>query len=181
MRWPETGLQWVPTSPRIPDYSAVMGYAMTGLGCYVGGFRHGVGDQHPFRGLSHKNVPADLLSRELEGCRIPGLRFQKVSVSVKGAKPATGIYVEITDWEDWRPTELSFYLMRLACKLEKTNPFATTPQGQINGFLRHMGSNEYLEALKREGARVNVEAFLTDWQAKCRVYQNSTRKFWLYQ
>lgn len=181
MRWPETGLRWVPTSPRIPDYAAVMGYAMTGLGCYLGGFRHGVGDQHPFRGLSHKSIPADLLSRELEGCRIPGLRFQKVSVSVKGAKPATGIYVEITDWEDWRPTELSFYLMRLACKLEKANPFTTTPQGQVNGFLRHMGSNEYLEALKREGARVNVEAFLADWQAKCRVYQNSTRKFWLYQ
>ncbi|HYD83810.1 MAG TPA: DUF1343 domain-containing protein, partial [Opitutus sp.] len=34
MRWPETGLKWVPTSPMIQDFSAVIGYAMVGLGTY---------------------------------------------------------------------------------------------------------------------------------------------------
>lgn len=49
MRWPETGLTWVPTSPMIQDFSACIGYAMVGLGTYWDpsvnfdiGFRHGL-------------------------------------------------------------------------------------------------------------------------------------------
>ena len=51
MRWPETGLAWVPTSPFMPDFSAIVGYPMTGLGCQLGGFSNGVGSQYPFRGI----------------------------------------------------------------------------------------------------------------------------------
>jgi len=31
MRWPETGLKWIPTSPMIPDSAAAAGYPMVGL------------------------------------------------------------------------------------------------------------------------------------------------------
>jgi uncharacterized protein YbbC (DUF1343 family) len=61
MRWPETGLRWVPTSPMIPDFSAAVGYAMTGLGTYIGGFRHGVGQRYPFRGLLHLRITSDVV------------------------------------------------------------------------------------------------------------------------
>ena len=63
MRWPETGLTFVPTSPYVPDFAACVGYAMTGLGCYLGGFRHGVGDQYPFRGVSHLSIKSEVLER----------------------------------------------------------------------------------------------------------------------
>ena len=180
MRWPDTGLKWIATSPMIQDYSAVMGYAMTGLGCYLGGFRHGVGDQHAFRGIYHKAVPSDFVEKELNAFHIPGLRFQKISVPGRDGKAATGIYIEINDWDDWRPTELSFYLMKLACKYEKQNPFVTTPQGQVNGFLRHMGNTAFYEALKREGARIDVDLYIRDWQTRCKAYQTASRKYWLY-
>jgi uncharacterized protein YbbC (DUF1343 family) len=180
MRWPDTGLKWIPTSPMIQDYSAVMGYAMTGLGTYLGGFRHGVGEQHAFRGIYHKMVQSDFVQRELEAFHIPGLRFQKISVPGRDGKPATGIFIEIIDWDDWRPTELSFYLMKLACKYEKANPFVVTPQGQVNGFLRHMGNTAFYEALRRDGARVDVDSHIRDWQGKCRIYQTASRKYWLY-
>ena len=41
--WTQTGLKWVPTSPYIPNLSAVLGYAMTGLGAQEGDFSHGIG------------------------------------------------------------------------------------------------------------------------------------------
>ncbi len=181
MRWPDTGLSWIPTSPMIRDYAAVMGYPMSGLGCYLGGFRHGVGEQYPFRGLSHKTVSSEVVERELRACNIPGLRFRKVSVQVPGGKPATGIFIEVADWEEWRPTELSFHLMRLACKLEKNNPFLSTPQGTVNGFLRHMGSTAFLEALRKEGSHIDVESWIRDWQSRSRVYQQQVRRYWLYE
>ena len=54
MLWTQTGLRWKPTSPYIPDLSAVLGYPMTGLGAQMGGFRHGIGTDYPFRFLTFK-------------------------------------------------------------------------------------------------------------------------------
>ena len=78
MRWPETGLNWVPTSPMIQDFSAVIGYAMVGLGTYFDprnkfdiGFRHGVGTQYAFRGISHRTVKSEVIERELRALKIP--------------------------------------------------------------------------------------------------------------
>ena len=180
MRWPETGLRWVPTSPMIPDFSAAVGYAMTGLGTYIGGFRHGVGQRYPFRGLLHLRITSDVVEKELKALAIPGIAFRRVSSPNRSGKPATGLYVEVTDWDDWRPTELSFHLMRLGCKLEGGNPYAAASKGIQQGFLRHMGDSDFFADLVAKGARVDVERWLVRWQAENRAYVASKKRFWLY-
>lgn len=180
MRWPETGLKWIPTSPMIQDFAATIGYPMMGLGTYLTGFSHGVGPYHAFRGISHPRIKDDVLEKELRALNLPGLNYRRISVPGRNGKPATGVYVEVTDFDDWRPTELSFYLMRLACKYEARNPFAHAPALNINGFMKHMGSTEFFNAIKRDGARTDVATFIRDWGARAKVYQQQTRKFWLY-
>ena len=181
MRWPETGLKFVPTSPYIPDFAACVGYATVGLGTYLGGFTHGIGSEYPFRGLAHHAVKGEVLERELNALHLPGLKFSLVSAASKNGQTTTGVYVEVTDWDAWQPTELSFYMMKLACQLEPKNPFATASEVQAQGFLRHMGSTAYFEALRRDGAKVNVEAFLADWRARDQIYQEMSRRYWLYR
>ncbi len=180
MRWPETGLRWVPTSPMIPDFSSCMGYPMTGLGTYLGGFRHGVADRYPFRGVLHLKVRSEIVERELRALNLPGVAFRRVSSPNGQGEPATGIYVEVTDWDDWRPTELSFHLMRLACKLEPVNPFAAASRGMQQGFLRHMGSTEFFQDLITRGSRVDVGIWISRWEARNRVYQQQSKRHWLY-
>lgn len=180
MRWPETGLRWVPTSPMIPDFSAAVGYAMTGLGTYIGGFRHGVGQRYPFRGILHLRVTSDVVEKELKALSIPGVAFRRVSSPNRNGKPATGLYVEVTDWDDWRPTELSFHLMRLGCKLEGRNPYADAPKGIQQGFLRHMGDGDFFADLVSKGARVDVKRWLARWEAENRAYIAAKKRFWLY-
>jgi len=180
MRWPETGLRFTQTSPKIQDFPAVVGYAMTGLGCQIGGFKHGVGEQFPFRGISYNGLPTDTLLKELESLHIPGLVFRKITVTDKQGRPAYGIYVEVADWSAWRPTELSFQLMRLTCKLTAKNPFASANGIQSRSFNIHTGSTEWWNALRRDGARVDVESFLRVWQQRDQAYQQQTRPFWLY-
>ena len=70
--------------------------------------------------------------------------------------------------------------MKLACKFEAKNPFAPGPGRDFSGFLRHMGSTAFFEALQRDGARIDVDAFLRDWDAKAKIYQQQSRKYWLY-
>ncbi len=181
MRWPETGLNFVPTSPMVRDFAAVMGYAMIGLGCEYSGFRHGVGAHHPFRGLTFKGVTADRLGRDLTALNLPGLGYRKITVPGPDGKPREGVYVDVVDWNAWRPTELSFHLMRLACRYDPPNPFQKITPVQARSFNIHVGSTEWWNALKRDGARVDVERHVEVWRAQALQYQQHTRKYWLYQ
>jgi uncharacterized protein YbbC (DUF1343 family) len=180
MRWPETGLAFTPTSPFVQDYASVMGYAMTGLGCEIGGFSHGVGRLYPFRGIAYKGRPVDQLQKELEAFRLPGLAFAKVTAADASGKPVMGVYVEVTDWDAWRPADLSFYLMRLACRWSSSNPFANASSEKVSLFNKLVGSHAWWTALRRDGARVDVEGFLADWHQRALVYQQQVRRYWLY-
>ena len=180
MLWPETGLRFVPTSPLVRDFNAVVGYAMVGLGCEFSGFKHGVGASYPFRGLTFKNVTSDKLIKDLSSLRLPGLVFRKVIVPEPGASPKEGVYVDVTDWSAWNPTELSFQLMRLACRYDPPNPFAKLNDKDTRSFNIHVGSTAWWTALKHDGARVNLDSFLADWHSKDTIYQQQTRKYWLY-
>ena len=180
MRWPETGLTYVPTSPYVPDFAACVGYAMTGLGCQIGAFTHGVGTQYPFRGLFYTGKAVDAIQRELEALRLPGLSFRKVSALKPNGQAAIGVYVEVTDWDDWHPTDLSFHLMRLACKFSGTNPFAKATPAETRTFNIHTGSAELWKALRRDGAKVDIEGFIADWRKRDAIFQQASRKFWLY-
>lgn len=190
MRWPDTGLKFVPTSKMIRDFAAVEGYPMTGLGSYFDpkagfdlGFRTGVGAAHPFRGLSHRRATLEQLEQELRALqpKLPGLAFQRVTApNAKTGKPGTGLIVQITDPAEWRPTELNFWMMKLACKYSPQNPFSPVQGRDVSGFLRHMGSQEFADDIARQGAKVDVEKWLRQWREQATAFQQQSRKFWLY-
>ncbi len=181
MRWPETGLTWVPTSPYIPTFSAVEGYPMTGIGTQWGGFKNGIGTAYPFRGISYHGVRFDTLEKELVSQNIQGIGFRRVSVpDPKTGKPELGLYVEINDWDLWRPTELSAYLLKLSCALSPRNPFSSMTPAEVRTLLIYLGSTSFYNDLAAHGAKVDVDAYVRDWQARDAIYQQQSRRYWLY-
>jgi uncharacterized protein YbbC (DUF1343 family) len=181
MRWPETGLKFIPTSPLVRDFPAVVGYAMIGLGCEYSGFRHGAGREHPFRAISFRGKTPSQLKADLERLRIPGLAYRVITVNDAAGKPVSALYVDVADWAAWRPTQLSFEMMRLACVYDPPNPFAKLGARERRSFNIHVGSTAWWNALARDGARVDLAAFQADWARRCAIYQNLTRRYWLYQ
>ena len=191
MRWPETGLKFIATSGLMQNWDAVQGYPMTGLGSYFDprsnfdiGFRTGVGTSYPFRGIGNKHVKLDVLEKELLAIQpyVPGIRFTRISVpNAKTGQPAVGLYIQIVDYADWRPCELNFWLMRLACKLSPQNPFAPARGRDPSGFLRHMGSQGFHNELATKGANVDVMSWLRQWREQARIYQEQSKRYWLYR
>jgi uncharacterized protein YbbC (DUF1343 family) len=181
MRWSETGLTFVQTSQLVPDFAAVIGYAMVGLGCEGNRFSHGLGAAYPYRGIAFPGKSPEQLQKDLTALRLPGLRFSKVSVNDRKGQPTTGVFVEVTDWADWNPTELSFHLMRLACRYDPPNPFARLTPTEFRSFNIHVGSLAWGNALRAEGARIDVDAWIRRWKEQARIYQAETKKFWIYQ
>ena len=181
MVWPETGLKFVGTSPNIQDFAAVVGYAMVGLGCENTGFTHGIGPNYPFRGLAFKGLTADQLIQQLTALKIPGVGYRKLTLTDAAGKVTSGTYVDVTDWNAWDPTQLSFELMRLACRLTPPNPVAKLIAEKGSLFNKLVGSHEFLNALQRDGATVDVEGFGKAWQTRNAIYQQQTKRYWLYQ
>lgn len=175
MSWPQTGLRWVPTSPFIPDFEAAVGYPMTGLGAQLGGFKHGIGSEHPFRSLRYDGVDNDQLLAALQAREIPGIAFVK-----KRNSQGEGLYVTVTDWKAWRPTELSFYMMQLTAQFEGDNPFAQASDAQAGLFNKHTGSSSWWDQLASKGAQANVDGYITLWQRQAKQFQIESRRYWLY-
>ncbi|MBE2212465.1 MAG: DUF1343 domain-containing protein [Opitutaceae bacterium] len=190
MRWTDTGLAWVPTSPNVGTFEAVAGYPMTGLGSQIGGFRHGIGTPLPFRLLTHPAIPQAQLLAELNGRKIPGLRFSPRDVTVPAPPKAKdqaprlvqGVYVEILDWAAWRPTELGLHMMQIAAAASpKKNPFAAATTDEADLFNKHFGSNTLWAALRRDGARLDVKGIFADWERQAQAFQKRSSKYWLYR
>jgi len=181
MRWPETGLKFVPTSPYVRNFGAAAGYAMTGLGCEIGGFKHGVGTGYPFRTLTFPQKSPEELKRTLDSLHLPGVSFAVIGTTDSAGKPMRGVYTEITDWNAWRPTELSLHMMQLAAAWNAKNPFAGASKTEGDLFRKHTGSRVLWDALVREGGKTNVAAMHEQWRQRAVAYQQQTRRFWLYQ
>ena len=179
MLWTKTGLRWVPTSPHIPDLSAVLGYAMTGLGAQEGGFSHGIGTPYPFRLLRFKGKSPEQIKAALESRRIPGLSYRIIKTQSATGAPLSGVYVSVTNWNRALPTELSFHMMQLAAVWSSSNPFAASKNPGL--FNKHVGSTAWWDEINQRGARARVEAFVYQWAKQARNFQQQAKRFWIYR
>ena len=179
MLWSQTGLQWVATSPNIPDLSAVLGYAMTGLGAQIGEFKHGIGTRYPFRLLSYKGKSVVELQQALVAKQIPGLSFKILKPAPNNNLAAEGVYVQVTNWKNLRPTELSFHMMQLSAQWSSKNPFQESMSG-ADLFNKHVGSTAWWNEITRHGSRASVRRFVNAWNNQAYEFQRQYRQFYLY-
>ncbi len=181
MRWPDTGLKWIKTSPMVPTFEAAVGYAMVGLGTQNNDWSSGIGREFHFRGIGYKGRKPDEIIAAMEAYHIPGLKFVKANGLNAEGKPVPGVYVEIADWEKWNPTELSFYMHKQAAIWSRLNPFATLIGAERRTFLIHVGNKAWLDDLVRSGGRINVALHLKNWDERAAITREQSRKYWLYQ
>ncbi len=176
MLWDKTNLDWVPTSTYIPDLSAALGYSMTGLGAQMGGFKHGIGTDYPFRFLTFRGKSLEELETAMASRKIPGISF----VRRKDSKQNEGLYVKVNNWQTFRPTELSFHMMHQTC-IWMDNPFAVAEPGKALLFNKHVGSEAWWQSIARKGRNVDLKSFFNLWRREAKEFQKKSRAFWIYK
>ena len=179
MLWPDTQLSFKPTSPNIPDVSAVLGYAMAGLGTEIGDFSHGIGTPYPFRLLRFKGKEPEEVQAAMIRARIPGLSFPIVDTKSKRGVPVTGVYVRVDDFQALDPVQISFEMMRIAASWQP-QAFKQAPKDRVSGFNKHVGSMAWWNEIKNNGSDSDVEGFLVKWKQASADFQNWTKNYWLY-
>ena len=181
MTWPATGLKWYPTSPNIPSLDSVAGYPMTGLGAQMGKFKHGIGTKHPFRFLTFEGVPAQKLKATLESMNLAGLSFRLKKLQDSQGEEIVGVYIIVSNWSEWKPTQLAFAMMELSAKWENPSPFTQAKDSEITLFNKHVGSTAWWEHLANSGQSVTPAPFMDRWERECKNFQTEISRFFLYK
>jgi uncharacterized protein YbbC (DUF1343 family) len=178
LRWPQTGLRWIPTSPYIQNLSAVLGYAMTGLGAQIGGFSHGIGTPYPFMLLRYQGKSPQEVLHALKKRRLPGLDFRIIQTESKQGQAISGVFVLVTDWERVRPTELSFHMMQLTALWAGRSIYIESKHADL--FNKHVGSTAWWSALSQKGAQLQLSTFIREWQLAANHFQSQSKNYQLY-
>ncbi|QVE49502.1 DUF1343 domain-containing protein [Chlamydia crocodili] len=75
MTFSQTGLNWIPTSPQIPDAQTTFFYAATGIIGALSISSIGIGYTLPFRVIGAPWMDGNLVAKKLNEARLPGVRF----------------------------------------------------------------------------------------------------------
>lgn len=115
MRWPDTGLPWVATSPNITDFETSLLYA--GL-CFLEGTgaSEGRGTMEPFLLAGWPGIDSNALAKTLNQAKLPGVRFEPALFtprSLPGREsdpkfrdiPVHGIRIQVTEYDTVLPVE----------------------------------------------------------------------------
>ncbi|MGI6642909.1 MAG: exo-beta-N-acetylmuramidase NamZ domain-containing protein [Bacillota bacterium] len=140
MIFQDTGLEWVQTSPNIPDIDSVFGYMATGLGEGTG-----IRQRDTFRWIGGKGIDSDRFAALLNSSGLLGVEFVPETIGSEG-----GVRLRITDYRQFNPAKCGLYALAYAKQLtDFAVPKSGSTPSSIVMFDKIMGTNrvgQWLEA-----------------------------------
>jgi uncharacterized protein YbbC (DUF1343 family) len=147
MTWEETGLQWVPTSPHIPEPSSPKYYAATGMTGELSVLSEGVGYTIPFKTLAAEWIDGRALAAKMNAMKIDGVVFRPITFKpfygrLKD-KNLSGVQLHITDYEKLNLMSLQFLILQAHNELyPDKSPFSLADSLRIRMFDKVAGSDQ---------------------------------------
>ena len=117
MLWPDTGLQWVQTSPNIPEWTTALVYPCTGL-IASAGLNAGIGTTKPFKYAGAQNLDPFAFAAALNARDLPGVFFRAAYWSPVLTHPAPAVDYSGVELDVFDP--YSFQAVRTAVTLLTT-------------------------------------------------------------
>jgi len=185
MRWPDTGLPWVATSPNLAEFGSVLLYPGTGL-LEGTAASEGRGCPHPFRVVGWPGLDSQALAKTLNDEELPGLHFEPTRftpVSLPGIasdpkyknRELGGVEIEITDYREVQPVETGTAVI---CAL-----YAAIPDAGRTVFFKRGGFDDMTGS---EAARKAVQAgrqsdeIAAEWHGEVQHFLELRRRYLLY-
>jgi uncharacterized protein YbbC (DUF1343 family) len=177
MWWEETGVPWVNPSPNMRSVDAALLYPGT-VFFEATNVSEGRGTDRPFHLVGASWLTdAGEIARELNGMRLPGVRFDSTSRTVArgvkfGGRTIPMIEITVTDRNAVRPAELGAHMLRV---IYHRHPREWRWQEQ--GIERLSGSRALRQAVQRKGG---VEELIAVWRRESEHFAREVEKYRLY-
>ena len=182
MTFDQTGLQWVPTSPHIPDYRTAFYYPATGIIGELDPNMIGIGYTLPFQLLVTDSIDAVQLSKAMNGLKLNGVIFRPIYIKpyylAKKGKSLQGVQIHITDLSSVNLTEIQFWFLQEAHKLHPSfNPFEGK-EDRFRMFDMVVGSDEFRTKFLQD---FNFAALREYWYRDAETFQKRSSTYYLYK
>jgi uncharacterized protein YbbC (DUF1343 family) len=185
MLWPETGLEWVRTSPNIPDFETALLYS--GI-CFFEGTAASVGrgTHEPFKLVGFPGIDAVKLAERLNDKHLPGVRFESAlftprSIPGMSSNPKfqdqeiAGVRIFITNPHAYRPVTTGIHLLcTLYGMLSKDERVSFFRQ---SGFDELAGTTSLRRSIEEE---TTPEEIVSGWTKGVDRFMDKRGKYLLY-
>jgi uncharacterized protein YbbC (DUF1343 family) len=185
MQWQDTGLQWIRTSPNIPDFETALLYS--GIGLFEGTAASvGRGTFEPFKSVGYPGINSEELAQKLNEMNLPGVLFKQTaftprSIPGMSSHPAykerqiPGIGTTVTAPHRYQPVETAIHIIYSLYNslghLEQEHFF------RKSGFDHLAGTSSLRIALEKGQS---PEEIVAAWQTEDERFLEMRAKYLLY-
>lgn len=182
MTYEETGLEWVSTSPHIPNKNSAFYYAATGIIGELDANLIGVGYTLPFQTLATTWLDADELANNMNALNLEGVVFRPIYfkpyyMKMKGEE-LKGVQIHITDYKAVNLTEIQFYFLEIAHKLNSEIDLFERHRDRISMFNKVSGSDSVVNLISKNYIFSDLKSF---WNKDKVSFSELSKKYYLYE
>ena len=182
MRFEDTGLPWVPTSPQIPSTTAAILYPATGIIGEMGFLNIGVGYTLPFQVMAAPWVNAVQLSDTLNALQLPGVAFRpivfKALFGAMQGQSLQGVQIHITNYSIARISEIQFHVIEAMHGLYPDKVLFSADTEKRNSMFDKVCGTDFIR--KEFSTAYRADDILPYWREGEQAFQEKSRDFYLY-
>ena len=183
MWWEDTGLEWVPTSPHIPNAVTALFYAGTGILGELDAVSIGVGYTLPFQLVGTSWIDASRFAQALNAKKIAGVYFRSISYrpfyAAMQGKQVSGVQIYILDREKVNLVNLQLHIIQVMNELYPAKSiFELSDASRNQMFDKVMGTDAVRLALEKN---VSVEGIVSPWKKDIDSFRLIRKKYLLYE
>lgn len=183
MNYSDTGLQWIPSSPHIPQPVSAFSYPLSGILGELGYLSIGVGYTIPFQMFAAPWIKATQLANNLNNIQLPGINFRpmylKPFYAVGKGEDLQGVQVHITDYNRARLSEIQFYVMQEIARLYPDRAiFDHADKKRFRMFDQVSGSKQIRERFCKRNLWEDVQEY---WYKDVSKFREISKKYYLYK
>ena len=183
MKFEDTNLQWVPTSPHIPFAHSANFYPVSGILGELGYMSIGVGYTLPFEMFAAEWINAEEFANALNAKALAGIEFRPIHLkpfySVGKGENLQGVQVHLMDFDKARLSDIQFHVMEVAAELYPDKAvFDNADKGRFNMFDKVSGSDFIRTEFSKNHKFSDIQSY---WMKDEVLFKKQSKKYYLYK
>lgn len=183
MDYPQTGLQWIPSSPHIPHPHSAIFYPVSGILGELGYVSIGVGYTIPFQMFAAPWMKAEELAKRMNALNLPGVIFRPIHLkpfySVSQGEHIQGVQVHIVDFKKAALSEIQFLLMQeIAVMHPDRAVFDHANEKRFNMFDKVSGSDQIRLRFSKNNRWEDIREY---WYKDVEDFRKLSKPYYLYK
>lgn len=182
MKFKDTGLEWVLTSPHVPHEYTPQYYVATGIMGELGVISEGVGYTLPFQLCAAEWMNSKAMADRMNALNLEGVIFRPITIKPyyggDANKELHGVQIHITNLDKVNIMSLQFLLMQVNDELyPEKNPFVMAGSSALSMFDKVMGTSKIRELFTKRMRYSDIKDYL---EKDIEKFKELSKKYYLY-